>query len=132
MEPGRLPTAKARTTLRLTVPLRRRTTLEPILVKKLKNASDPTARIGGTLRAKINSGSKSTPPPKPVMPIRVPTTKPIRILRASSMTEWVAGDNRELSRSLGRSSVDSDEAFLLQVQDNFLRGFLRRQIARVD
>ena len=50
IEPGMLPTASATTTLRRTVPLRRCIHPEPIFVTKLKTASDPTARIGGTLR----------------------------------------------------------------------------------
>src|SRR5580704_10971576 len=126
MDPGTLPTANARTTLRRTVPLRKCTQLEPILVKKLKTASDPTARMGGTLSTKINNGSKSTPPPKPVMPIRVPTTKPIRILSAIAMTELVAASSPgNAGPELRPSSVHSDEALPLQVQNDLLCSFFR-------
>ena len=45
-EPGALPTTSAKTTLRRTVPFRKCTALAPILVTKLKSASEPTARSG--------------------------------------------------------------------------------------
>ena len=55
------------------------TILAPILVTKLKRASDPTARIEARANRKSGWAAADTPPPTPVIPIRVPTTKPIRI-----------------------------------------------------
>src|SRR5580658_1234204 len=60
-----------------TVPLRKCMKLAGILVKKLHNASLPTAMMGGTCRPKISMGSSKTPPPTPVIPISVPTVKQI-------------------------------------------------------
>src|SRR5438445_13454311 len=117
-----LPVSSAMTTLRRTVPFRKCIQPLPILVMKLKTASDPTAKIGGTLRPKISTGSKSTPPPSPVIPIRVPTTRPIRILAAISI--------QLLSRD--RSRVNANESFALQVQNDLLGGFFGRQISGVD
>src|SRR5439155_8769796 len=117
-----LPVASAITTLRRTVTFRKCIQPLPILVMKLKTASDPTAKIGGTLRPKISTGSRSTPPPRPVIPIRVPTTRPIRILAAISI--------QLLSR--GRSGVNANESLALQMQDDLLGGFFGRQIRGVD
>src|SRR6201993_3142064 len=124
IEPGMLPTARAITTFRRTVPFFRCIRLAGILVKKLNSASEPTAIIGGTLRPKISTGSSNTPPPTPLNPIRMPTTKPTTILASRSMSG-------PLFRLCCRS-VYSDEAFPLKVQDNFLCGFLGRQLASVN
>src|SRR5438874_866255 len=108
--------------------------LDPILVTKLNAASDPTATIGGTLSAKIKSGSKSTPPPSPVIPIRVPTTKPITILATmlfpNQSRSWQPCSllNRSLRDlrfrlSGGGAGTDSDEAFSLKMQNDLLCGF---------
>ena len=79
-----LPMARAITTLRRTVPFLRCNRLAGIFVKKLNSASEPTAMIAGTFNPKIRMGSSRTPPPTPLMPMRTPTTKPTRILAASS------------------------------------------------
>src|SRR3984885_9894719 len=97
--------------------------LAPILVRKLNSASEPTARIGGTPKPKIRIGSSKTPPPTPVIPMRVPTPKPTRLLISRSMTITafaslsLVGVGQSLSRFRGRS----DEAFPLQVQNDLLR-----------
>src|SRR5581483_8540741 len=127
IEPGMLPAASARTTLRRTVPLFRCTMPEPILVTRLKTASDPTGTIAGTFRPKIRRGSRSTPPPSPVIPIRVPTTKPIVTLSAMSMTEFAVAD---LSRGCG--GVRCDKSFPLQVKNDFLGSFFRGKVCGVD
>ena len=57
-----------------------------ILVKKLNSASDPTAIMRGTLEPNIRTGSRRTPPPTPVIPMRVPTTNPIKTL--STKFHW--------------------------------------------
>ena len=81
IEPGTLPSGQRQHDLaRAPCPFFRCTMLAGILVKKLKSASEPTAMIAGTLKPKIRMGSSRTPPPTPVRPIRMPTTKPIRIL----------------------------------------------------
>ena len=87
-DPGTLPLARASTTLRRTVPLRKWSQPDPILVTKLKTASEPTARIGGTFRTKIKIGNSRTPPPSPVIPIKVPTNKPIKIVTAAVISDW--------------------------------------------
>ena len=56
------------------------------LGEKVESASEPTARMGGTPKPKMRIGSSRTPPPTPVIPIRVPTPKPTRILISRSMT----------------------------------------------
>src|SRR5579863_5609672 len=161
MEPGMLPTASARTTLRRTVPFLRCNRPAGILVKKLNSASEPTATIAGTLRPKISTGSRRTPPPTPVRPMRTPTTKPTRIFAASkgiagSLNQFLASLNPHPSTSLRASflaqrtrekwgtlyyfyyfpllcsAIYSDEAFALQVQYNFLGGFLGGQFAGVE
>src|SRR5215472_7216702 len=124
MEPGTLPHPRASTTLRRTVPFFRCKRLAGILVKKLNIASEPTATIGGYPRPKISTGSSNTPPPTPLIPIRIPTTKPTKILVASSGIVLVP--------LLRRGSVYSDEAFTLEVQNNFLSRFLGRQFPSVD
>src|SRR5216683_7596847 len=123
-EPGMLPAASAITTLRRTVPFFRCKSPAGILVKKLKSASDPTAMIAGTFRPKISTGSSRTPPPTPVRPMRMPTTKPTRILTAISViaTKYV----------LLPGSGNADEAFAFQVQNDLLGCFLRRPLARID
>ena len=91
MEPGTLPRARASTTFRRTVPFFRCIRLAGIFVKKLKSASEPTATMGGTLSPKISTGSSSTPPPTPLIPMRMPTINPITIFsRSSSMKKQSA------------------------------------------
>src|SRR5207253_1086855 len=111
--------------LRRTVPLLKCTRLEGILVKKLNSASDPTAMIGGTRKTKISRGSKRTPPPSPVMPIRVPTTKPIKTLSAMSIATC-----SYLRGSCIR--VDPDKALSLQVKNDLLGGFLGTHVGGVN
>src|SRR5207253_9149863 len=50
IEPGLLPVASAITTLRRTVPFRKCIQPLPTLVMDLNTGSDPTAKIGGTVR----------------------------------------------------------------------------------
>src|SRR5215472_6981661 len=124
IEPGMLPQANAKTTFRRTVSFFKCIRLAGILVKKLNSASEPTATIAGTRKPKISTGSNNTPPPTPLIPIKTPTTKPTRILSASSdMFSPVL---------LRCGSVYSDEALALQVQNNFLGGFFGRQLASVN
>src|SRR5580765_6106283 len=127
MEPGTLPTASAMTTFRRTVPLFRCIRLAGIFVKKLNRASDPTAIIGGTRSPKISTGSSNTPPPTPLNPIRMPTTKPTTTLASRSMC-----NPPSYYAVLRNCSVHSDEALALKVQNNFLRRFFWRQIPGVD
>src|ERR1700683_5462636 len=96
--------------------------LAPILVRKLKSASDPTACMGGTPSPKMRIGSSRTPPPTPVIPIRVPTAKPPRLLMRRSMAY----------RGLDRLRRRTDEAFPLEVQDNFLRRLFGGQVTGVN
>src|SRR3984885_14042557 len=108
--------------------------LAPILVRKLNSASEPTARIGGTPKPKIRIGSSKTPPPTPVIPMRVPTPKPTRLLISRSMTitacaSWsLVGVGQSLSRFRGRP----DEAFPLQVQNDLLRCLFGGKLACVN
>src|SRR5215469_5789410 len=119
-----LPQASAKTTFRRTVSFFKCIKLAGIFVKKLNSASEPTATIAGTRNPKISTGSSNTPPPTPLIPIKTPTTKPTRILSASSdMFSPVL---------LRCSSVYSDEAFAFQVQNNFLGRLLGRQLASVN
>src|SRR5277367_785029 len=126
-----LPEARATTTLRRTVPLLRWTQLEPILVTKLKRASESTAIIGGTLRKKIRTGSKSTPPPTPVIPIRVPTTKPIKTF-SMSITNPIQLCRDLFAPRSGRVSVDPDESLTLQMQNDLLRCLFGTEFGRID
>src|SRR5580700_170680 len=118
----------ARTTLPLTVPLRRWTTLAPILVAKLKSASDPTARIAGTCKPKMRIGSSRTPPPTPVIPMRVPTRKPTRLLISRSIS---ADPSQYWFQRLNRLRC-TDETFPLQMKDDLLRRLFGRQLASID
>ena len=146
-----LPTAMANTTFRRTVPLRRCRMLAGILVRKLKSASDPTAMMAGTRRPKMSVGSSKTPPPSPVKPISIPTPKPIRIFASTSSMGLVLSsrfsvltmpvlvsrrdllllrtENRELRTLFLAISVNSDEAFAFQVQNDGLRRFFGIQFA---
>src|ERR1700738_420215 len=123
-EPGMLPTARAITTLRRTVPFFRCKSPAGILVKKLKSASDPTAMIAGTFRPKISTGSSRTPPPTPVRPMRTPTTKPTRILIA---IKFIA-----TTLALLTGPRAAEEAFAFQVQIDFPGCYLGRQLAGID
>src|ERR1700693_958225 len=118
-----LPHASAITTFPRTVSFFKCNRPAGIFVKKLNSASEPTAMIGGTFNPKIRTGSSRTPPPTPVMPMSTPTTNPTRILAASK------GINRS---ALVSRPVHPDEAFSLQVQDDFLGGFFGRQVGGVD
>src|ERR1022692_4302221 len=105
--------------------------LAPILVTKLKSASEPTARMGCTPKPKIRIGSSRTPPPSPVIPMRVPTPKPTRLLISRSMN--VPASLSSFFRSgLNRLRRRSDEAFPFQVQENFLRGLFGGQVTGID
>src|SRR5579864_2953788 len=65
-----------------------------------------------------------TPPPTPVMPMRTPTTNPARILAAIT--------GIMINSPLLSSPVDADEAFALEMKNNLLRRFARRQLARIN
>src|SRR5258708_3537956 len=97
--------------------------LAPILVTKLNSASEPTARIGGTPKPKIRIGSSKTPPPSPVIPMRVPTPKPTRLLISKSMQVPAQPLVIPPGETSDRLRCRSDEAFPLQMQDDFLRRF---------
>src|SRR5580704_5148919 len=118
------------TTLGLMVPFFTWTQAEPILVTKLNRASDPTARRGGTRSTKIRMGNSRTPPPMPVIPIRVPTTKPIRIF-SINITSVASGGENEL-HPLGAVAVHSNEPLAFHVQNDLLCCLLRTEIGRVD
>src|SRR5579863_4724131 len=129
IDPGMLPIPRATTTLPRTVPFFKCRRLAGILVKKLKSASEPTATIAGTRRPKISTGSRRTPPPTPLSPMRIPTTKPTAILAASNSMIYSLPPRPRL---LSRGSVYSDEALAFQMQNDFLRGFLGRKFPGVD
>ena len=81
----------------------------------------------------MSSGSSRTPPPTPVIPIRVPTTKPIRIL-SSDFHVCVRGCPFQRSKlhTLCGLVVGADEAFAFEVQDDLLRGFFWCQFGGID
>src|ERR1022692_5094844 len=109
--------------------------LAPILVRKLKSASEPTARRGGTPKPKMRIGSSRTPPPTPVIPMRVPTPKPTRLLISRSMTVPASASHdfpASSGSALNRLRSRSDEAFPLQVQDNLLRCLFGGQVTGID
>src|SRR5271170_1447701 len=87
--------------------------------------------IGGTLRTKIRTGSRSTPPPTPVIPIRVPTTKPIKTFSMSITNPMQLCRGLFAPRSV-RLSVDPDESLPLQMQNDLLRCFLGTEFSGVD
>src|ERR1700691_6001893 len=103
--------------------------LAPILVRKLNSASEPTARRGGTPKPKIRIGSSKTPPPTPVIPMRVPTTKPIKLLISRSMTVPASAFQ---SKALGRLRRCTDKAFPFEMQNNFLCRLFSRQLAGIN
>src|SRR5512142_1197961 len=101
----------------------------PILLMKLMTASLPMALMGGTCRPKMSSGRSKAPPPIPVNPTRVPTMNPIPILsRIRGMVVPAA-----TAALCGTDELaDADESFALQVKNNFLRRFFRREVRGVD
>src|SRR5258706_14426003 len=75
----------------------------------------------------MRMGSSNTPPPKPVMPIRVPTRKPTRIFSSNI--------GLEISRSspaLLLVVANADIPFALQMKNNLLGSFFRAHSSRVD
>src|SRR5215469_6635009 len=102
---------------------------------KLNRASDPTAMIAGTRKPKMSKGRSSTPPPRPVSPISVPTEKPIRILIAISISN-ATGKSARLTRLRSRRHhrllTDSDKSLTLQMQNNFLRRLFRGEFRGID
>src|SRR5258707_10438414 len=123
-EPGTLPSARATTTLRRTVPFFRCSRPAGILVKKLKTASEPTATMAGTLNPKIRTGRSRTPPPIPVRPMRTPTTNPTRILTAIKGMTRLDLFLLHLGTPSRGLPIYADEALALEVQNDRLRGFL--------
>src|SRR5271165_3270343 len=141
----------ASTTFLRTVPLIKWMMVAGILVKKLHMASLPTAMIGGMCNPKMSRGSSSTPPPRPVIPISVPTVKPISIFSSknsmpsfesvlSSRFPVLSKTNRvKTLRTRDRTeycllsvAVGSDKALALKVQNDGLRRFLGAQFGRVN
>ena len=84
-------------------------------MKKLNSASEPTATIAGTRKPKISTGSSRTPPPTPA---HADEDADDKANQDFGCQQWHNRSAVYYSRS-----VHSDEAFALEMQNDFLSRF---------